>query len=392
MKKRLTQDFIDTVAPLPGRDLWVGDTLVPGLRLRVSPTGGRLLSFGYRSLDQKQRRIGYPKKSLEEARTLAKAAAADIAAGHDPQSDRDRRAKLPTLVEAFAQFDGEDLALKTKPTTRLEYNRTFRALTPDALKTKLIADVTRAEIAAVARGCTVSVGNSYLRLMSSFFGYLAGDGGLLPDGANPAGAIKKRTLAGRHFVFEGDQLFRLEQVLSQAKSWRPSVNAIRLLILTGMRRDEVLSLSWAEVKIDAKQIQLKDSKTGARPVPLSSAAIELLNEMKLFSDALRSPWVVPAPGDTSKHIINISKLWRGVRARADLDSVRIHDLRHNYAGMGAAVTKSAVHVQKMLGHTQISTSARYIELADEPLLEATNAVGEAISEKMRPANVVALRK
>jgi hypothetical protein len=111
--------LFDTIKPPCDSDHYIGDTLLAGFRLRVTVGGGRILNYGYRAPDGRQRKITKG-KSVDEARRLAMEAAAAVLRGDDPQEEKDRRAMTPTLAEAFALFDAEHLAPHTKASTRAE--------------------------------------------------------------------------------------------------------------------------------------------------------------------------------------------------------------------------------------------------------------------------------
>lgn len=228
-----------------------------------------------------------------------------------------------------------------------------------------------------------------------FFGWCASpDVEILPAGhPNPAEGVRRYPAVKRSFVFEGDQAYRFHEALAKAEEtlWPPAVMAMRLLLFTGMRRDEALHLTWSEVDLDGRRINLKDSKTGARTVPLSKRAIEVLEAAKAFGTSVKSDYVFPSPRDRKKPIVGFRRMWLKVIELAAISGMRIHDLRHNYGGMGAAATGFAVHVKGLLGHSQITTTDRYMKLAESPLNEAADATGDAIAQAMQPKNVVAMR-
>ena len=203
-------------------------------------------------------------------------------------------------------------------------------------------------------------------------------------------ALKKYPENKRSFVFEGDQLFRINKALDDvAPHHHPAaIEAIRLYIFTGMRREEVLKLRWEYIDLKRGIIALPDAKTGARDVPLGLEAVKVLERISKFNEAAPSPWVIPSPTDRNKPFRNIAKIWHKVRAKAGLEGVRIHDLRHNYGGQGAATTKDPTRVKALLGHKALATTDRYMKLAHEPAQIAANEVNKAIAAQMKPANVV----
>ena len=123
---------------------------------------------------------------------------------------------------------------------------------------------------------------------------------------------------------------------------------------------------------------LPDSKTGRKAIHLSPPALALLQTIPRLEG---NPYVIcgERPG---RHLVNIEKPWRRIRAAAKLDDVRLHDLRHSFASVAASGGQSLVVIGKMLGHSQPATTARYAHLADDPVKAASDAVGRHIAAAM----------
>ena len=164
--------------------------------------------------------------------------------------------------------------------------------------------------------------------------------------------------------------------------------AVRLLVLTGARLGEVLSLRWDWVDLAAGALRLPDSKTGAKVIHLNAPARAVLAELPRLKD---NPFVIVGkmPG---RPLVNLEKPWRRVRKAALLDNVRLHDLRHSHASVGVASGLSLPLIGGLLGHSQPSTTARYAHLADDPLKAASELVGRRIAEAMEaPASAPPVR-
>jgi integrase len=145
------------------------------------------------------------------------------------------------------------------------------------------------------------------------------------------------------------------------------VGAFRLLLLTGCRLGEIQTLRWSYVS--ARYLELPDSKTGARRIPLPPAAQVVLASLPRFDG---NPFVICGAVD-GQHITDLQRPWRRIRAAAGLQDVRIHDLRHTYASNAVANGMPIQMVGKLLGHTQIQTTMRYAHLADDPVLRAAES-------------------
>ena len=202
--------------------------------------------------------------------------------------------------------------------------------------------------------------------------------GLRPDGSNPCRHVKRYKERNRERFLSPEETERLGEVLREAEDEMPSaVAAFRLLLLTGCRLSEIQFLRWEYVKDDC--IELRDAKTGGRVVPLGPEARAILAGLSREDD---NPWVIAGklPGS---HITDLQKPWRRIRARAGLEDVRIHDLRHSYASRALALGESLTMIGKLLGHTQVQTTARYAHLARDSIQTAaariTGSIGGSLS-------------
>ena len=206
---------------------------------------------------------------------------------------------------------------------------------------------------------------------------------LRPDGSNPRRHIRKYVEQKRERFLSAAELRRLGEVLGAMEAERveptSAIAAVRLLVLTGCRLNEIMKLRWEHVDLPARMLRLPDSKTGAKAVHLGQAAIAAVSA--LSRDPF-NPHVIPGtlPG---KPLSDLQPFWRRVRARVGLKDVRLHDLRHTYASVAVAAGQSLPMIGKLLGHTQVQTTARYAHLAGDPVHAAANDVSSAISANFR---------
>jgi len=202
--------------------------------------------------------------------------------------------------------------------------------------------------------------------------------GYRADASNPCRHVQKYAETKRERFLSQEEITRLMAVLDaeekEDKELPPVLCAIRLLLLTGCRLNEILRLSWQEVDFDKSCLFLLDSKRGKRTVYLSPPAVELLQNIPREKD---HPYVIAGKNKHS-HLINLQKPWRRIRKKAGLEDVRIHDLRHTFASVAAAKGLSLPVIGALLGHSQTQTTARYAHLVGQPLLEAVGKVGESI--------------
>ena len=209
-----------------------------------------------------------------------------------------------------------------------------------------VSEVQRKDIAELHHGLRDKPyqANRTLGVLSKMFP-VAKVWGLRPDGSNPCRHVKRYKERNRERFLSPEETERLGEVLREAEDEMPSaVAAFRLLLLTGCRLSEIQFLRWEYVKDDC--IELPDAKTGGRVVPLGPEARAVLAGLSREDD---NPWVISGrlPGS---HITDLQKPWRRIRARAALEDVRIHDLRHSYASRALALGESLTMIGKLLGH------------------------------------------
>ena len=206
---------------------------------------------------------------------------------------------------------------------------------------------------------------------------------------NPARGIEKYLEEKRERYLSQDELARLTAALAEYPN-QTAANAIRLLLLTGARKGEALSATWGQLDLEAGVWTKPSAHTKQKKlhrVPLSAPAMQLLSEMK-SNAASDHVFTGRAPGEPLQ---DIKGAWETIRKAANIEDVRVHDLRHTYASILASAGLSLPIIGALLGHTQPSTTARYAHLYDDPLRKATETVG-AIVAGQKPAEIVPLRK
>ena len=193
------------------------------------------------------------------------------------------------------------------------------------------------------------------------------------EGTNPCKGIKRYRRQGRERFLSAVEIRRLGEVLARHEADRPqTVAIIRLLLLTGCRRSEVVTLKWRDYR--EGKLFLRDSKVGPRTVWLSSAARAILDGLPRDS-----AWVFPSPHrDTCLSGVTVFRVWHSVRAEADLRDVRLHDLRHSHASMALAQGETVLTIGRLLGHRDPATTLKYIHLSDATVREAADTVGAVL--------------
>ena len=342
---------------------WDGELTGFGVRVRKSGRKNYVLQT---RVDGKLRwfTIGqHGRVTVDEARAAALEILAATKKGIDPRDANAKRDAEPVMAELGRRFLEEYVPVHCKPSTQGEYRRSVELFIDPAIGDMRISAVQRKDIAKLHHDMRDKPyqANRTLGVLSKMFS-LAEVWGLRPDGSNPCRHVKRYKERNRERFLSPEETERLGEVLREAEDEMPSaVAAFRLLLLTGCRLSEIQFLRWEYVKDD--YIELPDAKTGGRVVPLGPEARTILAGLSREDD---NPWVISGrlPGS---HITDLQKPWRRIRARAGLEDVRIHDLRHSYASRALALGESLTMIGKLLGHTQVQTTARYAHLARDSI-------------------------
>ena len=327
----------------------------------------------------------------DQARARALEILACAKRGIDPRDADARREAEPSMADLGRRFLEEYVPVHCKPSTREEYRRSVRLFVDPVIGELRVPEVQRKDIAALHHGLRDKPyqANRTLGVLSKMFS-LAEVWGWRPDGTNPCRHVKRYKEHKRERFLSPEETERLGQVLRDVEEEMPSaVAAFRLLLLTGCRMSEIRDLRWEYVKDDC--IELPDAKTGGRVVPLGPEARAVLSAIPRDED---NPWVIAGrlPGS---HLTDLQRPWRRIRKQAGLEGVRIHDLRHSFASRALALGESLTMIGKLLGHTQVQTTARYAHLARDSIQTAAaritgsiggNLLGEREDDIAQPAH------
>ncbi len=398
--QKLTKRLVDNAAP-QDRAYMMWDNEVPGFGLRVNPSGRKVYLLKYRVGGGRTATIRKPSIgthgaiTLEQARSIAKDWSAEIRKGGDPSGERLAQRNAPRMDELFDRYLSDHAIPHKKPhSVRADRNSIEKHLRP-ALGKKKIVDVKRADVSSLHRnlGETPYQANRVLAVLSKAFN-LAEEWGLRPDGTNPCRHVKKYREAKRKRFLSAIELAALGEAVAKAERgelalprqadnaaapFSPhTIAAIRLLIFTGARCNEILALRWEHVNFEQSRLELPDSKTGAKFVYLPAPALGVLSALQRIDG---NPHVIVG-AKAGAHLVNIKDPWSAIREAARLSDVRIHDLRHSFASVGAGGGMSLPVIGALLGHRDTATTARYAHLSDDPLRAAADVIGGKIAEAM----------
>jgi integrase len=331
------------------------------------------------------------------ARKEASAIKSAIAAGKDPAAERDAAKSAPTIRDVAEMFLTEHVEAKLRPKTAASYMDLFNRLILPKLGRHLAANVTEADLATFHHGMrgTPRQANLCIAVASKMFAW-AETRGYRPRGSNPCVGIERFKEGKRERFLSTAEFGRLGATLAESERGEAQedafvIAAIRLLVFTGARLGEVLSLKWDYVDFERGMLNLPESKTGSKTIHLNAPALQILSDLGRVED---NPFVFPGRRK-GRALVNIQRPWEHIRKRAGLEGVRLHDLRHSYASVAVAGGGSLPMIGKLLGHAQSATTERYAHLADDPVRQVNEDAGRAIEAAMaldKNSDVVKLRQ
>ena len=436
-KANITKPIVDKLKP--GDVVW--DTQTSGFGVRCQSKAKVFVLKKYYSGKQHWFSIGKQSEgvTVNDARKKAEVLLGQIADGKDPAQVREYRKNRPTIAEMCVRFLTDYAEEHKKPSSiRMDRKNINNHIIP-LLGNRFVTDITLDDIdrfkrfvkdgktskplSADSRGGSAITGgpgaaNRCLSLLSKAFNLSIRWGW---RETNPVQHVKKyketkieRFLSETEFGALASAIKREED---KDTSNPYAVAAIRLLIFTGARRSEILTLKWNAVDFDRKVLKLDDSKTGSKVIYLNPPALELLSTLERQKD---NPYVICGFKPKS-HLYDVNRAWKNIRGKASLNlylqmdeieeliesakidvnsltlkslkllaeqasielspsltDLRLHDLRHSFASIAVGGGMSLPMIGKLLGHTQTATTARYAHLADDPLKEANDAIGSRI--------------
>lgn len=381
----ITKRTVDSLKP-KAKDYFVWDDELSGFGVRVMRSGVKSYVIQYR-VGRRTRRNAFSRVGTmtpDEARKHARELMVEVDKGGDPVAQLVAYRRSPTLADLCQRFLDEYVEFRCKPTTQSEYRRSVELFIVPRMGTFKVQDVARPDIAKLHHDMreTPYQANRTLGVLSKLFN-LAEVWGLRPDGSNPCRHVRKYRETKRERYLTREEMTRLGVILAAAEADGsaplPVIHCIRLLILTGARLREIQTLKWEYVRPGF--LALPDSKTGAKRIPLGKGAEEALHRIPKVEG---NPYVIT--GTLPKqHWNDMQRPWRRIRGKADLPDLRIHDLRHSFASVAASQGESLAMVGKLLGHSQVQTTARYAHLAPDPVSRTADRVSEAIADALAPA-------
>jgi integrase len=401
---RLTDQAVKKALPPARGQAIFWDDEIKGFGLRVTPGGAKSFILDYRA-DGRQRRItigAYPDWTAAAARDAAKTLKRDVDLGQDPMGARHDERAAATMTELWEKYEREHLTLKSDRSQVDEKSMWNNIILPRFGKMKLTL-ITASEIDSLHRDITnirktPVRANRVIEVLRKAFN-LAIRWKWLKE--NPVTGVRRNPEEKRNRYLNKQEIAALVAALNEHKE-ADSANAIKLLMITGARKSEVLGATWEMFDLENGIWTKPSSHTKQRKlhrVPLSAPALRLLKEIKEESSS-----VYVFPGADKKPLQDVKRTWMTVCKKAGLvapmpkkdrkgkvvkdkngedvmelvPNVRLHDLRHSFASILVSGGASLPLIGQMLGHTQVSTTQRYAHLYDDPLRKAAEMVSDAI--------------
>jgi integrase len=385
---KLTKTMIDKLeytAPAGGRDvLW--DTEVRGLGLRVYPSGLKSFVLSYRTLGQKRlMALGdYGELTLIEGRVRARRHLLQARDGVDPLIEKKREKQGETMRDLCRHYMQEHATPHKKKRSAEEDRRKIeRYILPEWANRK-VKSITANDVASLHRKIgenSIYEANRTLSLLSCMFRLAQQPWQFLgPNSLNPTRGISRFKELKRDRWVTPQELPKLAEAIAKEESIYVRA-AIWLFLLTGLRKNELLSARWEQVDFHRRELCIPENKSG-RPhyVPLSSPVIAILNTLPR---SYENPFILPGRL-SGKHLIKIDGAWYRIRKAAGVEDVRLHDLRRTLASWLAQAGNSLHLIGRVLNHANTTTTQVYARFGQDHVREALEAHGKAvmaISEK-----------
>ncbi len=398
MRAKITKRLLDSLPPPAAGEVKVWDTELRGFVVRVRASGRQWFAVEWMR-ERRTRRLTlgeFGPVTVDQARDRAREILGRVARGEDPAAERADEKTAPTFADLARRYLEEHAGPKKKPASIEADERSLRLYVLPALRRRKVAAVGLKEVSDLHHSLREKPvqANRVLALVSKMLN-LAETWGLRPLHSNPCPRIARFRESKRERFMSGAELRRLGEALSaveQDGSEDPAaVLAIRLLLLTGARRNEILNLRWQDVDLATGTLNLPDSKTGKKSIPLGPAPAELLAAAPRLEG---SPYVIPGRRPNGR-FVGLQRPWTRIRERAGLGDVRLHDLRHGFASVGVAANLGLPVLGAILGHRHPATTARYAHLDDDPRRAAAARISNQIAADLNgqpAAEVIPFKK
>ena len=386
---KLTKRAIDALTVESG-DTVVWDRELPGFGIRVYASGRKVWCVQTRGPAGGPKRFAlgrYGNLTPDDARRKAALAIDRIKQGLEPVPPS--VAIEPTVADLAERYMEAHVRVNCRPATVEAFGRILRLYIVPELGHLRLSEVDRSQVSEFHHKLREKPyrANAAVGVLANMF-RLAEAWGMTPPRRNPCRSVRRYREARRERFLTPEEYRELGRVLDEAEGdgtvFPPAIPALRLLLLTGCRRNEILTLRWDDVDHTAGELRLRDGKTGWRSVPLTPAVRAVLAGIPRTKD---NPWVI-AGRKPGTRLANLDAIWMRLRRRAGLGDVRLHDCRHSYASRALALGEGLSMIGALLGHAKVATTARYAHLARDTEKASAARVGGSIAADVLPPGAV----
>ena len=380
---RITKRAVDALAPAE-RDRIVWDDDIKGFGVRVHPTGRKVYIVKYRHEGRSVKVTIGPHGPVTPAAARARAAEIVTLAktGRDVSGKTLGQRSGATVADLCERFMKEYAPGHLKANTARLYRKIIENRILPRLGKRRVSDIGKNDVAGLHHEMHDVPGhaNRTLSVLSRMM-TLAEVWEMRPEGVNPCRHVKKYPEHKRERFLSDDEYRRLGAALREAEREGfvspAAIAAIRLLMLTGCRSGEIMSLRWEYVDLEMGELQTAGFQDGLQG--RASGRAGRLPFCKASRDGRAIPGCCPAQSG-ARHIAYLHDSWTRILERAEIENLRIHDLRHSFASGGLLVGEGLPMIGKLLGHNKVQTTARYAHLANDPVKSAANRIATRIAE------------
>lgn len=381
----------DTDAAYRKRWSWLADGEVGGFGAKVYATGRTVFALRYRTEAGRQRMLTigtFGELTVQEARDMARASKVAVLDGADPQAEKEKKREslgLPTVKALMKAWVKEYAKPHRKRWTEDRY-RCERHILPSLGRVRL-EDVAVDRLSRWHRGIgeeSPVEANRCLETLRAAWRW-AEDMERLPPGAADSkmfkggrrAKIKRFRESSRTRWLNDEELKRLMAAVKAQEDAHVRA-AVPLLVLTGLRKRELLTAKWEDLDLDRGELRLPDTKTGEEQRRLlPPGAVAILRELPRMDE---SPYIFPSPADTSKPRDDLKRPWKSIRAAAKLEDVTMHDLRRTAGSLMAQRGVPIEHIGQVLGHSRNTAVTRiYARLSDDNRRDALATLSAALA-------------
>ena len=374
---KLTNKKIDQLIP-DTKSYIVWDNEIRGFGVRVNLNSKKTFILKYRIGQGRSARVRKPVigtygvMKVDEARKIARKWLLEASEGNDPKEVDKTTILLKDFCNVYLQ---QHANIKKKLSSVIEDKRLMRLHIIPNFGNICLKEITRAMITKHHQSMyqTPHGANRFLSLMSKMMN-LAERWEYRPLNSNPCRHIERYKEEGRQIYLSMEQIEKIGHVIKQMEQTESIfvLSAIKLLLFTGRRTGEILTLKWDYIDFENSKMNLPDTKTGAKSFFFSPTVKQILlnlpnKEGFVFKSVLKD-----------KRVTTVRHIWKKICKLAKIENVRVHDLRHTYASLAVQNGYSLPIISKMLGHADIKTTQRYAHLHDDPVNQAVEKIDQQL--------------